>query len=387
VAPAASAIHYVYRRRRAQVSLSVASAPSAAVRATSLYLNQECFKSALAGFPFVWVAEHAGEAMVDTVWAGGPPQLPLRLRPLLLSPAVVDFDRRGFRPGPAGTRAVLEAAARAFVTGFNTELVMPPDVAPDLGDLPEHQRGFGVEGAGTAAALLDLLNLRGGRRLASVRAIHDRRHAYLVHVGVGWALAKLHRSKLGSSGTSDAPLLRWLAYDGLGFSQAFFAGPRKLRRWAAHPAHCDATCDIRHQGFGRSLWFRACGDPSVVAAHIERLAPRHHGDAWSGVALAAVYAGGVSLSVVERLQEIAVSQRAAVAQGAAFAAEAWHLSGHVPEHAHAAVQILTGVELPQAAAWTRVARRSLESSDADAADYRRWRLRIQQQAASVLSAQ
>ena len=40
------------------------------------------------------------------------------------------------------------------------------------------------------------------------------------------------------------------------------------------------------------------------------------------------------------MREIAGEQRAAVAQGAAFAAEAWQHSGYVPENAHAAVQIL-----------------------------------------------
>ena len=318
--------------------------------------------------------------------AGDQMRLPLRLRSFRLTPAVVDFDRRGFRSGRFETRAVLEAAAAAFISGFNEELAMPPGVAPVLNDLPEHRRGFGAEGAGMAAALLDLVNPVGGRRLAAVRAAHDGRYAYLIHVGAGWALAKLHRRGLGSL-ASDAPLLRWLAYDGMGFCQAFFAGPRQLRRWAAHPGSCDPTCDIRHQGFGRSLWFRTCGDPPTAAEHIARLAPWHRADAWSGLALAAVYAGGVRLSVFERLGEIAGTQRAAVAQGAAFAAEAWQHSGYVPESAQAAVQIFTGVGVLQAAAWTLDARRAVEFPGAGAADYRRWRLLIQDQAKSVLSVQ
>jgi enediyne biosynthesis protein E3 len=322
--------------------------------------------------------------MVDAIWAA---REYTSLRPrslLLLSPAVVDFDRRGFPSGPTETRAVLEAAAGAFVTGFNAELAVPPAVAAVLEDLPEDRRGFAAEGAGMAAALLDLLNPVRGRRLATVRAAHESRYSYLIHVGVGWALAKLRRRRLGSL-LSDAPLLRWLAYDGMGFCRAFFASSRELRRWSAHPARCEATCDIRHQGLGRSLWFRTCGDPATAAEHIERLAPRHHGDAWSGLGLAAAYAGGVSLGVIEQLREIAGEHCAAVAQGAAFAAEAWQHSGYLPENADAAVQILTGVGVPQAAAWTWDARRSIESPDAGPADYRCWRLRIQKQAAGVLS--
>jgi hypothetical protein len=324
--------------------------------------------------------------MVDVIWAAQE-YSSLRLPSLLqLSPTIVDFDRRGFRSGPSETRAMLEAAARAFISGFNAELAMPPAMAAVLQDLPEDRRGFGVEGAGMAAALLDSLTPMSARRLAAVRAAYDSRYAYLIHVGVGWALAKLRRRRLGSL-LADAPLLRWLAYDGMGFSQAFFAGGRQLRRWETHPARCEATCDIRHQGFGRSLWFRACGDPAIAAEHIQRLAPRHHGDAWSGVGLAAGYAGGVPPRVFEQLREIAGDQRAAVAQGAAFAAEAWQHSGHVPGTAQAAVQILTGVSVSEAAAWTWEARRGIESRDANAAVYRCWRLRIQKQAEAVLSVQ
>lgn len=73
----------------------------------------------------------------------------------------------------------------------------------------------------------------------------------------------------------------------MGFCQALFASPRQLRRWTRHPAApCPATCDIRYQGLGRSLWFRECGDPYWLAHRIAGLPPRHHGDTWSGVALA-----------------------------------------------------------------------------------------------------
>ena len=205
------------------------------------------------------------EAMVDAIWAAREyPSLRPRLL-LLLSPAVVDFDRRGFRSGPFETRAALEAAASAFVAGFNAELAMPPGVAAVLEDLPEHRRGFGAEGAGMAAGLLDLLNPVRGRRLATLRAAHDARYAYLIYVGVGWAMAKLRRRRLGSL-LRDAPLLRWLAYDGMGFCQAFFAGPRQLQRWVR--IRCAA---IRLATSVIRASVAVCGS---VRAAIRRLPPR-----------------------------------------------------------------------------------------------------------------
>ena len=59
-------------------------------------------------------------------------------RLLVLRPALVDFARRGFRTGPADTRATLEAAAGAFLDGFNAELAVPAHGAPDLSVFPEH---------------------------------------------------------------------------------------------------------------------------------------------------------------------------------------------------------------------------------------------------------
>ncbi len=178
-------------------------------------------------------------------------------RVMTLRPELVDFAERGFRTRPVATRDRLEACALAFLTGFNAELAVGPDGAPPVDDLPEERRGFAAEGAAMAAALLDAFHPTGGRRLAAVHRAHAERHVYLLHVGTGWALAKLHRRRLGRLGTGD-PLLRWLAYDGMGFCQAFFATERTLAgrlRPDRHAGRCPATCAIRYQGLGRSLWF------------------------------------------------------------------------------------------------------------------------------------
>ncbi|HKT00045.1 MAG TPA: DUF1702 family protein, partial [Rugosimonospora sp.] len=260
----------------------------------------------------------------------------------------------------------------------------PAAAPPDLAPLAPQRRGFAAEGAAMAAALLDAVNPIGTRRLARLRAGYDERFAYLVHVGVGWAMAKLHRHALPRA-TRDAPLLRWLAYDGMGFCQAFFATPRRFARWSAHPASCPPTCDIRYQGLGRSLWFRACADPDTLAAHVAALPPRHHDDVWSGIGLAATYAGGVDPETFARLTEVTGAHRAAAAQGAAFGAEAWRLCGFAPAHAHICVAALANVSLEDAAAWTWQARRGLDGPDADATHYRRWRLAVQREAETAIA--
>jgi hypothetical protein len=317
--------------------------------------------------------------MIDSRSAGRPAGW---RRLLALRPSMVDFERRGFRTEPAGTRRVLESAGRAFLDGFNLELATPVGRAPDLSHLEAHHRGFAAEGAAMAAALLDALNPRHGSRFAVLSRAHHERHAYLLHVGAGWAMAKLRRRRLGRLG-ADEPLLRWLAYDGMGFCQAFFANERRMHRWNTHPGRCDATCDIRYQGLGRSLWFRECGEPERLAARVKALPTRHRADTWSGVALAASYAAGTDEAVYERLRDASGSHRAAVAQGAAFAAEAWRRSGFTPPSADLAVGVLAGAPTDTAAAWTWRARQGLDTPHADATAYRIWRIRVQHEAAAV----
>ncbi|GGQ49122.1 DUF1702 family protein [Couchioplanes azureus] len=315
----------------------------------------------------------------------GPKTAPRRLgwrRPLVLEHSLVDFQVRGFATGPAQTRATLEAAAGSFLDGFNAELATAPDDAPDLADVPAHRRGLAAEGAAMAATLLDAGRVTGMRRTAALHAAHGGRYAYLLHVGSGWALAKLRRRRLGRIG-AGAPLLRWLAYDGKGFCEAFFATPRALDRWRTHARRCSAVCEIEYQGVGRSLWFRACGNPDRLAVLVATMPARHHGDLWSGIALAGVYAGGVGADTYRRLAERAAEHRAAAAQGAAFGAEAWRLSGCTPGHADVAVPILTGVPPAVAAQWTWTARQGLTGPDRTADDYREWRLRIQRLATAT----
>jgi enediyne biosynthesis protein E3 len=297
--------------------------------------------------------------------------VPLFRRPLALPASLVDFEVRGFSTEPVAVRRSLEAAARAFLDGYHAELAGRANEPPDLSSVPPDRRGFAAEGAAMAASVL--LSTRRSRVLHEA---YDDRYAYLMHIGHGWAMAKLHRRRPGPTGV-DAPLLRWLAYDGMGFCQEFFA--RRRRR---HPAVCPPTCAIRHQGVGRALWFRGCGDPATVAAHASRLPERHGEDVWSGIGLAATYAGGVSPACYDELAALARDNGAALAQGAAFAAEARRLAGETPPHTVVAVGVLAGATPERAAEWTWAARRGLDRPGAGAAAYQSWRHRVQQMAAA-----
>jgi hypothetical protein len=283
-----------------------------------------------------------------------------------------DFAVRGFPGGPARPR--LEAAAKTFLGGFNEALAAPAGAPPDFRDRPDDLRGFAVEGAAMQAALLDLLTPGGGRLAALLRA-HEERYVYLIHVGAGWAMAKLRYPRPLRATRTD-PLLRWLAYDGWGFSAGFFATPRGLDRIAAH-RRCTPVCAIRHQGLGRSLWFRACGEPDTVAGLVARLPVAHHGDAWAGVGLAAGYGCGTGPEAADRLRELAgPAYRADLGQGAAFAAGAWRRAGAIPAGPAAVLERLTRTAPETAAGWAFATTSGLEHPDAGPAEYAEWRRRI-----------
>ena len=77
------------------------------------------------------------------------------------------------------------------------------------------------------------INYRSNReRLGTFLNGVGSRHAYMIHVGVGWAIARvpwLRRNFDHAVGHLD-PLLCWLAADGNGFSDFYFRFPSFLRK-------------------------------------------------------------------------------------------------------------------------------------------------------------
>src|SRR5262249_3287757 len=146
-------------------------------------------------------------------------------------------------------------------------------------------------------------------------------HRYMIYVGAGWAVARLKRSLARAVKRRD-PLLGWLVADGWGFHQTYFFPAQwgsGQKRMAAGAGYLARAVD---QGIGRALWFVAGADPERVANRIGRFAFDRHADLWSGVGLAATYAGGCAPHELPALVELAGEHRPQLAQGAAFAVTA-----------------------------------------------------------------
>jgi enediyne biosynthesis protein E3 len=275
-------------------------------------------------------------------------------------------------------RTHLDRIVEAFMFGYGAALDVSSERAliVRLSPVEPERRGFAFEGAAMAVVLLDLLmpwNRGRFRRLVAAAP----QHIYLLHVGAGWALARL-RCGEGRSFRRLDPVLRWLAIDGMGFHDGYFGGPDLRRRRPLSARLSVSGARVFDQGLGRSLWFTTDADPARIGDAISRTAADRHADLWSGVGLACAYAGGGDGQAIETLRDASGTCRAAMAQGVAFAAEA-HLrgSGEVPMHTERACRLICGTTAAAAAAATREAAHDLDAEGARA--YEVWRTRLRSQ--------
>lgn len=223
-----------------------------------------------------------------------------------------------------------------------------------------------------ACTIMDILSASGGRRVAALLGGPGDRYVYLTHVGTGWGFARLRLRPWRRLSRQD-PLLGWLAWDGWGFHRGFFSPKRAVGQQRTEPG-LGAARSIRDQGLGRSLWFHDCAQVAVIAKRVGDF-PRHRQrDLWSGVGLAAGYAGGVSDDDLARLAALAGPGRRHLVQGVAFAAKAHLRGGCLPAHTRRAAAVIAEAPAEVAAAWTDEARAGL--SGARISDYQAWRARI-----------
>ncbi|MFJ3728888.1 DUF1702 family protein [Streptomyces sp. NPDC090045] len=290
----------------------------------------------------------------------------------------VDFGVRRFRLRSGPARKRLEDSGRAFLEGFNHSVYArnTDALGTALDSLPEGFRGFAFEGAGMGCALLDLLTLSHGRRVRELLEGPGADYPHLIHVGAGWAFGRLRLHPWRGLRAGE-PLLHWLAWDGFGFYQGFFDSDRVVAGQRVERGLDPAQRAVRDQGLGRCLWFHECAEPEALGLRVAEFPPWRRADLWSGIGLAAVYAGGDDQDELRALVEAAGDHRAHLAQGAAFACAArLRARKPLPEHCGTAAVALTGVPAQTAADWTHTALVSLGPAPRTGDHYRQWRTGI-----------
>ncbi|MFH9611345.1 DUF1702 family protein [Streptomyces sp. NPDC017448] len=312
------------------------------------------------------------------------------LRRRLLTPPISETTMkvRGFHVKNPESRKRLEEIGETFLQGY--AFALQASSAPEAEDLletvPHDLRGFAYEGAAMGAVVHDALPGHSGR-LAGLLAGRGRHHDYMIHVGIGWAMARLPRPLWPDIRTTD-PLLRWLALDGFGFHQAYFKTPAYVRdpspppplRW--NGGHNHYTAHAIDQGIGRALWFVGGTDPATVAQLIASYAPPRHADLWAGAGLACTYAGGATEEELTLFARQAGEHRWALAQGAAFAAEARTRAALVSEHTHRATRAVCGISVQEASRICNALKPAAASPNALPA-YENWRRDISAHLASA----
>ena len=284
------------------------------------------------------------------------------------------FARRGFDPAEPAIQRRLELVGATFIGGYRAGLLHHDlgRLTTDLDRVDAELRGFAYEGAAMGVALANFF-MPWRKRLAAFIDGPGNPHVYMVHIGVGWALARLPLP-LGFALRRLDPLLRWLAVDGYGFHQGYFQWRRYIAECRA-PRFSGYTARAFDQGLGRSLWFVLGADVTRVAAGIARFPEHRQADLWSGVGLAATYAGGVDVSVLEALRTAAGGHLPHLAQGAAFAAKARLRAGNLTPHTETACQVFWGTPAADAARVTDDALLDLVAGATEPA-YEVWRQRI-----------
>jgi hypothetical protein len=284
------------------------------------------------------------------------------VRRKLLAPQLVDvtFAKRGFpvTPSPAAER--LEAIPQAVICGFEwgMEARCQWEAERRLDLVDGELRGFAYEGVTMAFTVLDATG-RGHRTRDLLRG-PGRPHIFLAYIGIGFAMARLPRvlwkkAVPDLSGDPYYPTMSWLAVDGYGFDRAYFDTRRwveaqyvpKPYPWAQAPDYFSRAVD---QGIGRALWFISGGHPADAAAAVERFASHRQADLWSGIGLAATFAGGCDADGMASLRRAAGVHSPQLALGAVFAVKARAYSGFVPEHTHSGCLALTDLSVDKAVA-------------------------------------
>lgn len=303
---------------------------------------------------------------------------------LMLSPAQANFSVRGFIPCPWSRRQALEAIGETFIDAYNTAIRTgtPYDLIDYVSGVPIDLRGFAAEGASMGTVVADALPFRRAC-FPLLSSLLEREFTYLVHVGAGWALARVAWRRRQILASLD-PIHCWLAFDGLGFHDCYFSHQHVLSGWRRERiGYAGRSYD---QGIGRALWFVCGGSVLHAGEMIRKLAPERRYDLWSGLGLAMAYAGQAEESDFELALKCSGDGCYSYAQGIAFACEARARAGHVPLHTEIGARAI-GFEINALAGLVQEARRCLSNGDHAQPLYEAWRQSVSRTVADTMTPQ
>jgi hypothetical protein len=239
-------------------------------------------------------------------------------------------------------------------------------LVPRLNMVPLEMRSYAYEGAAMGLTGLDCM-LPWKKRLQAYMAGPGAPHIYMVHIGVGEALALLRRNPEPFIARLKDRVICWLVMEGYGFHKGFFFSRRYIGEQVVPAYLSPYGRRIFDQGLGRSIWFLAGANVEDITATIAAFPVDRQADLWVGIGVACTYVGGVDRSTVEALQKASGPYEPQMAMGAAFVAKGRQLAGNPVPHTDMVCDILWGLIADQAADITTAAFRNLPTDEPEPA--------------------
>ena len=283
------------------------------------------------------------------------------------------LEKRQFYRKDRETSGHLENIGIAFLDGYHSSLDFDSlDLLyRSLDQKCELYRGFSYEGAAMGIMIKDTFRRKSKKQFPTFLAEGGHPHIYMLHVGIGWAYARLPFNIEKILPQYD-PLLRWLIIDGYGFHEAYFKTKLYVEQ-QKRPSLSPFATHVFYQGVGRCLWFISGTDINKITTTVASFPAEYHSDLWAGVGLAAVYAGAADEVELHLLKARAGSYLPNLLQGVAFAAKARQRAGLVTPYTKFATEQLTGLPLDDAATITDIALAGLDPGLNSADSYQAWR--------------
>jgi enediyne biosynthesis protein E3 len=244
----------------------------------------------------------------------------------------------------------LEAVVLTALEGYHLTLDSSKFevLIPHLDEIPLAMRSYAYEGAAMGLMGLDMM-LPWKKRLRAYMAGPGAPHIYMVHIGVGEALALMNRNPEPFIAALEDRVICWLAMEGYGFHKGFFHRKRYIAEQKRPRRFSPYGQRIFDQGLGRCVWFLEGANVERIAATLAKFPASRQADMWVGIGVACTYVGGVDRQTVQALQEAAGSYELQMAVGAAFVAKGRQLAGNPVPHTDLVCGILWGASADQVA--------------------------------------
>ena len=179
-------------------------------------------------------------------------------------------------------------------------------------------RSIAYESASMAIALKDLKNNEGLNTWLFYKNGPALAHKAQVHVGLGWAIAKLNLPFLAVVNKIDTSLYYRVA-DGCGYYDGSFRHKQTTMNQQLPGYLPEAIMSMFDQGVGRSLWYTCSADINKIRSMIKSFPAVRQASLWRGIGIAVAYVGGCDDDTLKTLLQYAATNRIQLAYGAALA--------------------------------------------------------------------